>query len=85
VSLEILSGEAVADGERDALAIIAACARDDFEVLPALLRGADGLALVVGLLNQVYDILAEHGVDPAEWAARKQAEHRARLAAPDTQ
>lgn len=80
--MDFPTAEQMADGEAHALSLIAYCAQGDWEfAVKALRANADNaLPLLMGVLNQVYDILREHGTDPAEWVERKQAEYRARLA-----
>lgn len=69
------------DGQRDALIGVAAWARADETPLAALQAAhAPAGAIASGLFALLFDLLAETGTDPAEWAARKQAELLAREA-----
>lgn len=72
-----------ADGERDALALLAVSTAGSWDSARALaiLNNADGAAVCAVLQNYILELLAELGTDPAEWVERKQAELRARLAA----
>lgn len=72
-----------ADGERDALALLAvstAGSWDSARVL-AITNNADGGTVCAVLMGYILELLAELGTDPAAWVERKQAELRARLAA----
>ncbi len=78
--MKALSAEAYADGERDALALIAALAADDWDAVKVLEAAGAFPAVLTAVLNFLFDELAGHGTDPAEWAEARQAELRARLA-----
>ena len=71
-----LTPQQVAEGQRNALALLAAAASGDFTGIDAL--KADTViemnARMAGLFTLLLDALGELGADPAEWAARKQAE-----------
>jgi hypothetical protein len=72
----------VREAERTALAMLATLAGgDDWEEDAAVVvRDADPHTVLAAAILLLGDALREHGTDPAEWAARKQAESVAREA-----
>lgn len=69
-----ITPEEYAEGEKDALAILAAMVRDDWDVLAVFEEQSDVNRVNAGLVNLFFAVLAEHDVDPAEWIAGRQAE-----------
>jgi hypothetical protein len=79
------SARARADGERDALALLAVSAASTWDSSRALaiMNNTDWPCTCAVLLDCILELLAELGADPAEWVRQKQAELVARLAEDD--
>jgi hypothetical protein len=75
----------VHEAERTALAMLAALAHggDWEEDVAVLAQGANPYAVASSAVILLGEALREHGTDPAEWVARKQAESVAREAQDD--
>lgn len=68
-----------ADGERDALALLAALAAGDDEGGQAITAAMFPPAVMTAVVGLLFGTLDEHGIDKAGWIAQKQAELVARL------
>ena len=73
------SEDGYADGERDALALLAALVAGDDEGGQLVEKNMFAPAVMTALVNLLFGVLGEHGIDRAGWVAQKQAELRARL------
>jgi hypothetical protein len=78
--VDVISPEAYAEGERDALAILAAIVAGDWEAVEFFQGAAAWPVVFAVVLNLLFDELAGQGTDPAGWVEQKQAGLRARLA-----
>lgn len=69
------------NAERDALAILAALVREDWDAVKVFTDAGDLNGVLTASFNLFFAVLAESGKDPAEWIAQRQAEWTAAEAA----